>query len=57
MIPRLVELLRKEPFKYVVLKLLYHVSSDDRCKSTFSYTDAITIVSCGDGRERLTSRS
>lgn len=43
-IPRLVILLKKPPFRASTLRILYHLSMDDRCKSMFTYTDAIPIV-------------
>lgn len=44
-IPKLVASL-KDNFKYreLALRILYHVSVEDRCKSMFAYTDAIPIV-------------
>lgn len=44
-IARLVTLLKRPHFRHVCLKLLYHVSMDDKCKSMFTYTDCIPIVS------------
>lgn len=44
LIPKLVELLKKPPFRALSLRILYHLSMDDRCKSMFTYTDAIPIV-------------
>ncbi|KAL7684869.1 putative kinesin-associated protein [Plasmopara halstedii] len=44
LIPKLVELLKKPPFRAFSLRILYHLSVDDRCKSMFTYTDAIPIV-------------
>lgn len=43
-IPKLVELLKKPPFRALSLRILYHLSIDDRCKSMFTYTEAIPIV-------------
>eukprot|EP00752_Nemacystus_decipiens_P011829 g10495.t1 len=44
LIPKLVELLKRPPYRARGLRLLYHMSIDDRCKAMFSYTDAIPIV-------------
>eukprot|EP00928_Gymnodinium_smaydae_P087991 TRINITY_DN72151_c0_g1_i1.p1 TRINITY_DN72151_c0_g1~~TRINITY_DN72151_c0_g1_i1.p1 ORF type:complete len:796 (+),score=199.77 TRINITY_DN72151_c0_g1_i1:119-2506(+) len=33
----LVDLLRNPPFRHIVLRLLYHFSMDDRCKSLMAY--------------------
>ncbi|EQC25403.1 hypothetical protein SDRG_16730 [Saprolegnia diclina VS20] len=44
LVPSLVELLKKPPFRALTLRLLYHLSMDDRCKSMFTYTEAIPIV-------------
>lgn len=44
LIPKLVELLKKPPFRALSLRILYHLSMDDRCKSMFTYTEAIPIV-------------
>nr|CCA26595.1 kinesinassociated protein putative [Albugo laibachii Nc14] len=43
-IPKLVTLLKKPPFRASSLRILYHLSMDDRCKSMFTYTDALPIV-------------
>ncbi|RHY22931.1 hypothetical protein DYB25_012899, partial [Aphanomyces astaci] len=44
LVPKLVELLKKPPFRALTLRILYHLSMDDRCKSMFTYTEAIPIV-------------
>ena len=44
LIPKLVDLLKRAPFRGISLRLLYHISMDDRCKSMFTYTEAIPIV-------------
>ncbi|TMW57386.1 hypothetical protein Poli38472_003311 [Pythium oligandrum] len=44
LIPKLVDLLKKPPFRALSLRILYHLSMDDRCKSMFTYTEAIPIV-------------
>ncbi|KAH8076319.1 eukaryotic kinesin-associated protein [Aureococcus anophagefferens] len=44
-IPKLVGLLKENhKFREVSLRVLYHLSVDDRCKSMFTYTEAIPIV-------------
>ena len=43
-IAKLVDLLKKPNFRHVCLKLLYHVSMDDKCKSMFTYTECIPII-------------
>eukprot|EP00929_Paragymnodinium_shiwhaense_P014425 TRINITY_DN12232_c0_g3_i1.p1 TRINITY_DN12232_c0_g3~~TRINITY_DN12232_c0_g3_i1.p1 ORF type:complete len:806 (-),score=209.42 TRINITY_DN12232_c0_g3_i1:268-2685(-) len=41
----LVDLLRKPPFRHIVLRLLYHFSMDDRCKSLMLYyQDGMTML-------------
>lgn len=40
-VPRLIALLKTPVFRAKTLKLLYHLSVDDRCKSMFTYTDGI----------------
>ncbi len=44
LIPRLASLLKRAPFRATTLRLLYHLSIDDRYKSYFTYTDAIPLV-------------
>lgn len=44
MVPKLVTLLKTPSFRPKTLKLLYHLSVDDRCKSMVTYTDAIPIL-------------
>lgn len=34
-----------DPYKEIVLGILYHLSIDDKVKSMFTYTDCIGIVS------------
>ena len=43
-IPKFVEMLKHPRFRGVTLRLLYHMSIDDRCKSLFTYTEAIPIT-------------
>lgn len=44
-IPKLVGLLKaNHKFREVSIRILYHLSVDDRCKSMFAYTEAIPIV-------------
>lgn len=42
LIPKLVELLKRPPYRARGLRLLYHMSIDDRCKAMFAYTDVST---------------
>jgi hypothetical protein len=44
LIPKLVELLKRPPFRAITLRLLYHLSVEDRCKNFFFYTEAIPIT-------------
>ena len=39
-----VQLVRQMNFQQVALGLLYHISQDDRHKSMFIYTDAVTVM-------------
>lgn len=39
-----VQLVRDMRFQQTALGLLYHISQDDRHKSMFIYTDAVTIM-------------
>lgn len=39
LIPKVVELLKRPPYRARGLRLLYHMSIDDRCKAMFAYTD------------------
>ena len=43
-VPRLITLLKTPAFRAKTLKLLYHLSVDDRCKSMFTYTDGIPTL-------------
>ena len=43
-IPKLVTMLKRPQFRHISLKLLYHISMDDKCKSMFTYTDCIPMV-------------
>lgn len=43
-LPKLVDLLKRDAFKPVVLKLLYHISTDDKTKAMFSYTDCVQMI-------------
>jgi hypothetical protein len=41
----MVDLLRNPPFRHIVLRLLYHFSMDDRCKSLMAYyQDGMTML-------------
>ena len=44
LVPKLVDLLKHAPFRQISLKVLYHLSMDDKCKSMFTYTEAIPII-------------
>ena len=39
-----VQLVRQVTFQQVALGLLYHISQEDRHKSMFIYTDAVTVM-------------
>ncbi|XP_063245126.1 kinesin-associated protein 3 isoform X2 [Bacillus rossius redtenbacheri] len=41
---KLVGFLGDEKHETIVLKILYHMSMDDRCKSMFSYTDCVPVA-------------
>mmetsp|Transcript_1437 Transcript_1437/g.1212 ORF Transcript_1437/g.1212 Transcript_1437/m.1212 type:complete len:428 (+) Transcript_1437:2-1285(+) len=43
-IPKLVKLLKVAAMRHLSLKVLYHISMDDKCKSMFTYTDCIPMV-------------
>jgi hypothetical protein len=43
-LPKLVSLLNEQRHQSVVLKVLYHLSMDDRCKSMFTYTDCVPMA-------------
>eukprot|EP00937_MAST-01D_sp_MAST-1D-sp2_P004546 g4546.t1 len=43
-LPKLVELLKRPPFRAVILRLLYHLSCDDRCKALFFHSHAVPIM-------------
>ena len=44
LIPKLVQLFQNPAHLQTVLRLMYQLSIDDRCKSLFTYTDAIPMV-------------
>lgn len=44
LVPKLVTLLRTPAYRARTLKLLYHLSADDRCKSMITYTDGIPLL-------------
>ena len=44
LIPRLVDMLAAGRNRRAILLLLYHLSSDERIRKLFTYTDAIPIV-------------
>eukprot|EP01036_Dinobryon_divergens_P024940 gene24940-33435_t len=43
-VPKLINLLKTPTFRAKTLKLLYHLSVDDRCKSMFTYTDGVPML-------------
>ena len=43
-VPKLINLLKTPTFRAKTLKLLYHLSVDDRCKSMFTYTDGALFI-------------
>ena len=43
-IPKLVEILKAPGFRALILKLLYHLSQEDKLKATFTYTECIPLV-------------
>jgi hypothetical protein len=43
-IPKLVELLKVPNYRAILLKILYHVSQEDKAKATFTYTECIPLV-------------
>ncbi|KAJ9577205.1 hypothetical protein L9F63_006179, partial [Diploptera punctata] len=43
-LPKLVSLLSEKRHEAIVLKVLYHLSMDDRCKSMFTYTDCVPMA-------------
>lgn len=44
MVPKLVEILKAPNHRALILKLLYHLSLDDKTKSTFTYTECIPVL-------------
>ncbi|CDW81512.1 kinesin-associated protein 3 [Stylonychia lemnae] len=44
LIPKLVEILKAPGFRALILKLLYHLSLEDKTKATFTYTECIPLV-------------
>lgn len=45
LIPKLVELLKVPQYRALLLKLLYHLSLEDKAKAKFTYTECIPLVS------------
>jgi hypothetical protein len=43
-VPKLVSLLKTPIYRAKTLKLLYHLSVDDRCKSMLTYTDGVPLL-------------
>ncbi|CAE7385495.1 KAP115 [Symbiodinium microadriaticum] len=44
MIPKLISLLKAPAFRARALRVLYHMSIEDRCKSMFTYTDGMPLI-------------
>jgi len=44
LIPKLVEILKAPGYRALILKLLYHLSLEDKTKATFNYTECIPLV-------------
>jgi len=44
MIPKLVDILKAPGFRSIIIKLLYHLSLEDKAKSIFTFTDCIPLV-------------
>ena len=44
MIPKLVDTLKAPGFRAQIIKLLYHLSQEDKAKATFAFTDCIPLV-------------
>ena len=44
MIPKLVDTLKAPGFRAQIIKLLYHLSLEDKAKATFAFTDCIPLV-------------
>lgn len=43
LIPKLVEILKAPGFRALILKILYHLSMEDKLKATFTYTECIPL--------------
>lgn len=44
MIPKLVDILKAPGFRAIIIKILYHLSLEDKAKSIFTFTDCIPLV-------------
>ena len=44
MIPKLVDTLKAPGFRAQIIKILYHLSLEDKAKATFTYTDCIPLI-------------
>eukprot|EP00276_Gloeochaete_wittrockiana_P011053 CAMPEP_0184665670 /NCGR_PEP_ID=MMETSP0308-20130426/58158_1 /TAXON_ID=38269 /ORGANISM="Gloeochaete witrockiana, Strain SAG 46.84" /LENGTH=798 /DNA_ID=CAMNT_0027109807 /DNA_START=91 /DNA_END=2487 /DNA_ORIENTATION=+ len=44
MVIKLVDMLKRPASRGITLRLLYHLSMDDKCKSLFTFTDAIQMI-------------
>lgn len=45
-----------ENHQLIVLSILYHISMDDKCKTMFTYTDCIPLVSLANHKLRLSQQ-
>nr|CAD7453723.1 unnamed protein product [Timema tahoe] len=43
-LPKLVSLLSDQRHEAIILRILYHMSMDDRCKSMFTYTECVPMA-------------
>jgi len=43
-LPKLVDLLQEKTYRAMTLRILYHLSVDDKCKNMFTYTELIPYV-------------
>uniref|UniRef100_A0A8C1DC02 Kinesin-associated protein 3b n=1 Tax=Cyprinus carpio carpio TaxID=630221 RepID=A0A8C1DC02_CYPCA len=60
LLPKLTALLGDDTYKHIAMRILYHISVDDKSKSMFAYTDCIPqlcICSAGNGLKMLMKRA
>ena len=43
-IPILVDLLKTTAFRGLIIKIMYNLSKDDKCKAAFTYTECLPLV-------------